>query len=153
MYLNGERSLDMTKVLERTEVKEEVTVPLRIQTLQVKMKYSDSGDSDVDGLLLNDVVLWGLSREIAFTDPLNVVLKVERYGNFIPQFKCQLVFNSIVCNIEIDEPDFVLMLEDYFRNFLFKNKMYVKDYCLDYSNFTINFNNEVPVNLTRNRRV
>lgn len=143
----------MTKVLERAEVEEEVGLPFRVQTLQIKMKYSDSGESDVEGLLLNDVVLWGLSREIAFTDPLDVICKVERYGNFVPEFKCQLVFNSIVCNIEINEPNFVLMLEEYFRTFVFKNKMYVKDYCLEYTMFTINFNNEVPVNLTRNRRV
>lgn len=112
----------MTKVLERTEVREEVDVPFRVQTLQVKMKYSDSGESNEEGLLLNDVILWGLSQEIAFTNPLDVVLKVERYGNFFPQFKCQLVFNSIVCNIEIEEPDFVLMLEEYFRNFYLKIK-------------------------------
>lgn len=153
MYLKGERGLDMTKVLERTEVREEVDVPFRVQTLQVKMKYSDSGESNEEGLLLNDVILWGLSQEITFTNPLDINLKVERYGNFFPHFKCQLVFNSIVCNIEIEEPNFVLMLEEYFKHFLFKNKMYVKDYCLDYSMFTINFNNEIPIDLTRNRRV
>lgn len=72
----------MTKVLERTEVREEVDVPFRVQTLQVKMKYSDSGESNEEGLLLNDVILWGLSQEITFTNPLDINLKVERYGNF-----------------------------------------------------------------------
>lgn len=142
----------MTRVLERTEVMEDVRLPC-VHTLEIKMKYSDSGDTNDEGVLLNDLVMWGLSREMAFTNPLDVSLKVERYGNFLPEFKCQLIFNSIVCNIKIIETDFVSMLEAYFENFLFKNKMYVKDYSLDYSQFTINFHNEVPTDLTRNRRV
>lgn len=142
----------MTMVLERAVVREDARPPC-VHTLEIKMKYSDSGDSNEEGVLLNDLVLWGLSREMSFTNPLDVNLKVERYGNFLPEFKCQLIFNSIVCNIKIIETDFVSMLEAYFENFLFKNKMYVKDYSLDYSQFVINFHNEVPTDLTRNRRV
>lgn len=142
----------MVNVVEMNRVAEKIELPFHVHTLQIKMLYSDSGDSDVEGLLLNDVVLYGLCRELSFTNPLDVSLKIERYGNFLPNFKCQLKFNSIVCNVEMTEQAFVLMLEEYFQNFLFKNKMYVKDYTLDYSYFTINFHNQVPSDLTRNRR-